>query len=791
MFIVGSWRNLRSGMQRRATQRRARRLAQPHATSSNVQVTAPSPMELPVGATNALPEPMTMPLPIEQRDILIRTGGQELTMAEIQAAQAQQSQRRGLLGRFRRRGNTTTQPVHQDGVSIGDVAAGVATVAAGTLMNNPNQATATNMNLQSAQATDPYTEDWMDSTAYDNPQTVSSTQTQVGLPAQNTQTYNETGFPTVSPGENGDVIEDYEEELTQTRELRLNEIRQQASSSHATPTATPSQTNGDHVHITKDDLVTATNITQTQAASAAQDVPISKPVTNQTKPKRDWRLPDYRTLLSSGSSQNVNREYLIKQAKVIEDTLTGFGAPGKVVEVNTGPVITQYGVEPDYLTSKSGKKSRVKVGAIAQLDRDLQLALGAKSIRVEAPVPGKGYVGVEVPNEIPAMVSLRDVMESDVFRNISNKSPLAIALGQGVDGSPVAADLTTMPHLLIAGTTGSGKSVCVNSIIASIITLNTPEQVKLVMVDPKRVELTGYNGIPHLIAPVVVELEKTISVLKWVTREMDERYKRFSQNGARNITDFNNKRPATEEHMPYIVVIVDELADLMMMAPEETERYISRVAALARATGIHLVIATQRPSVDVVTGLIKANFPARIAFNVAGGVDSRVIIDQPGAEKLLGKGDMLYVSGHSPAPFRLQGVFVSDTEINNIVRYWKMQGLEQPTRDTVVFESQTRQGQGTPNNNANGEQVGFWDEYEGAGHTGFSQGSVDSDDDPLYQKSVDLVRRQQKASVSMLQRRLKIGYNRAARIIDMMEERGVVGPAKEGSSKPRDVLPIT
>ncbi|MCY3796266.1 MAG: DNA translocase FtsK, partial [Chloroflexi bacterium] len=303
------------------------------------------------------------------------------------------------------------------------------------------------------------------------------------------------------------------------------------------------------------------------------------------RPRIDWRLPAFRDLLNSGTEGELDREPLLRQAQVIEDTLASFGAPGRVVEINSGPVITQYGVEPSYLTTSTGKQNRVKVGAIAKLDKDLQLALGAKSIRVEAPVPGKGYVGIEVPNPDSARVSLRDVMESKSYQGI--ESPLAIALGVSVDGTPVSGDLTQMPHLLIAGTTGSGKSVCVNAIINSIIAVNSPDVVKFIMIDPKRVELTGYNGMPHLVAPVVVELERTIGVLRWVTTEMDARYKRFSQAGARNIVDFNSILDPDIAPMPYIVVIIDELADLMMMAPDDTERAITRIAALARATGIH------------------------------------------------------------------------------------------------------------------------------------------------------------------------------------------------------------
>ncbi len=537
--------------------------------------------------------------------------------------------------------------------------------------------------------------------------------------------------------------------------------------------------------------------------SAPRPVTVSTPAS-----RKNWRLPDYRTLLASGSEGEFDRDVLVQRARLIEETLRSFGAPGHVVEINTGPVITQFGVEPQYLEARGGKKSRVKVSAIAQLDKDLQLALGAKSIRIEAPVPGKGFVGIEVPNEEASLVSLRDVMESRQFHKIAEKSPLAIALGQSVDGAPVSADLASMPHLLIAGTTGSGKSVCVNAVIASLLIRNTPETLKFIMVDPKRVELTGYNGIPHLVAPVVVELERIVGVLKWVTREMDERYKKFSNVGSRNIEDFNQHRPANEPNMPYIVVIIDELADLMMLAPDETERVITRIAALARATGIHLVIATQRPSVDVVTGLIKANFPARIAFAVAGGVDSRVILDQPGAERLLGKGDMLYMSGDSPAPVRLQGVYLSDMEIRNINNFWKTQGpdgVEQRpitalmSDEDLATERRSVIPRGErfstpPPSSASGGQKAFWDETSPSNpdnhSAGYGSTSADNDghEDELYGEAVELVRRLNKASVSLLQRRLRIGYTRAARLIDVMEAEGIIGPPTEGS-KPREVLP--
>ena len=525
------------------------------------------------------------------------------------------------------------------------------------------------------------------------------------------------------------------------------------------------------------------------APEAASDSP-----TAEEKPRRriEWDEPDYRELLGSGTASDLDQEPLRQQAQIIEETLAAFGAPGRVVEINSGPVITQYGVEPAYQTAKTGKRNRVKVGAIAKLDKDLQLALGARSLRMEAPVPGKGYVGIEVPNPAAARVGLRDVMDSEAYQKID--SPLAIALGMSVDGKPIAADLTQMPHMLIAGTTGSGKSVCVNAIINSLLVNNSPETVRFIMVDPKRVELTGYNGLPHLVAPVVVELERIIGVLRWVTTEMDERYKKFSRAGARNIIDYNSILDPDLAAMPYIVVIIDELADLMMMAPDDTERAIARIAALARATGIHLVIATQRPSVDVVTGLIKANCPARVAFAVASSVDSRVIIDQPGAERLLGKGDMLYLSGDAPAPLRVQGVHVSNDEINRIGRYWKLQGAgveavkpiplpprSQPSGPPSAHET-------TPPAPKSGSQSAFWDMAEGKAVAG-KTGNPNPDEDELYQTAVEMVRRLEKASISLLQRRLRIGYTRAARLVDMMEERGVVGPPKEGSSKPRDVLP--
>ena len=482
-----------------------------------------------------------------------------------------------------------------------------------------------------------------------------------------------------------------------------------------------------------------------------------------------WVLPALDQVLEAGVEVDHDDDVDRQRSHLIEETLASFGAPVRVVEVNRGPTITQFGVEPNFIESRSGR-TRVRVSKITALSNDLALALSARTIRVEAPVPGKGFIGIEVPNEQIGVVALRDVIESDAFRRL--KSPLRFALGQNVSGQAVAADLAGMPHLLIAGQTGSGKSVCVNSLICCLLANNTPDDLRLIMVDPKRVELTGYNGIPHLLAPVVVELERVVAALQWVMREMDMRYRKLAEAGSRNIQDYNAKRAALgQAKLPYLVVIIDELADLMMLAPDETERTITRLAQLARATGIHLVIATQRPSVDVVTGLIKANFPARIAFAVASNIDSRVILDQPGAETLLGRGDMLFQAPDSPAPVRLQGVYVSDAEILHLVAYWQQfAGLIQPAPTAIEGYVD-----GLPTGIAL-KQMSFWE-----------TGAPDSDEDPVLAEAIDLARRQGRASISMLQRRLRIGYTRAARLIETMEEKGIVGSPDPGSGV-REIL---
>jgi S-DNA-T family DNA segregation ATPase FtsK/SpoIIIE len=482
-----------------------------------------------------------------------------------------------------------------------------------------------------------------------------------------------------------------------------------------------------------------------------------------------WQLPNVTDVFVTGSEASMSEDDIRLKVNVIEDTLHSFGVEGKIVEVNRGPVITQFGVEPGFV-NRAGKMTKVKVSKISALADDLALALAARSIRIEAPVPGRNIVGIEVPNGETSLVALRDVIESEEFQKIG--SSLRFPLGQDVAGQPIAADLAMMPHLLIAGTTGSGKSVCVNAIICCLLAFNTPDDLKLLLVDPKRVELTLYNGIPHLIAPVVVDLERVIGVLKWVTNEMDARYKKFSKAAARNIVEFNARAAVDggEEKLPYIVLVIDELADLMMMAPDETEKMICRLAQMARATGIHLIISTQRPSVDVVTGLIKANFPARISFAVASSIDSRVIIDTTGAERLLGRGDMLFISPDSGAPQRVQGCFVSDGEVHRIVRYWKgVRGAETTLAERVPADTLPM------------HQPPLWEDLT------VDEGAENLPEDDLLERAIEVVRLQRRASISLLQRRLRIGYTRAARLIDLMQDKGIVGPAEDGS-RWREVL---
>lgn len=500
------------------------------------------------------------------------------------------------------------------------------------------------------------------------------------------------------------------------------------------------------------------------------DVRIKTPMTGS----QTWRLPLVHDMLEEGSEQYYSENLIRQQSRIIEETLVSLGAPVRVEEINHGPVVTQFGVQPLFTQRRSGKKTKVKVSKVASLADDLALALSARSIRIQAPIPGKGLVGIEVPNEETVVVSLRDVMESTPFKKA--KGRLRLGLGQDVSGQAAVADLRLMPHLLIAGATGAGKSVCVNALITAMLLQNTPDTLRLLMVDPKRVELTQYNGIPHLLSPVIVDVERVVPALRWVMREMDSRYKKFAEIGARNIEDYNRRvekidAEAETTTIPYIVVLIDELADLMMQSPTETEQVICRLAQMSRATGIHLVIATQRPSVDVVTGLIKANFPARIAFAVASSVDSRVILDVPGAERLLGQGDMLFMPPDVSQPKRLQGAFVSDREMSRLISYWR----------TAVEPGKAPQQAPIPP--ARGpaaalEQAAlfpdFSDEVEAAAQF----------EDELLPSAVEIFLEENRASVSMLQRKLRIGYTRSARMVDLLTDMGIItADAEKGQSR--------
>jgi len=505
--------------------------------------------------------------------------------------------------------------------------------------------------------------------------------------------------------------------------------------------------------------------------------PVSMPKTRHTLPPLDLLAPP-----AKDPTHSANARY---QAQIIEETLFGFGVPVEVVEINRGPTVTQFGLKLGSTERKlpdgTLTQQRVRVNKVVALANDLALALSAAPIRIEAPVPGRPLVGIEVPNSDKTMVSLRAVIDDDSFKK--GKGALRVALGKGVSGQAVSAALAEMPHLLIAGATGSGKSVCINAIITTLLFTHAPEQLRFLMIDPKMVELTSFNGIPHLLAPVVTDFEQVVGALAWVTREMERRYKLFAASGARSISSYNHKVGAKGEQLPYLVVVIDELADLMMMAPDEVERHICRIAQMARATGIHLVVATQRPSVDVVTGLIKANFPTRIAFAVTSQIDSRVILDTPGAERLLGRGDMLYMAPDSAKLLRLQGCFVADAEIRNLVNYWKSSGVstEQPemtTDPSTALRTGSRPPTAEISLPAGGQKE--------AGETPWANIVAEAGKDEMLEEAIRLVTESGRASTSFLQRRLGIGYPRASRLIDQLEAEGVIGPAE--GSKPREVL---
>ena len=461
----------------------------------------------------------------------------------------------------------------------------------------------------------------------------------------------------------------------------------------------------------------------------------------------NWKSPDM-TLLSQVSSK-ADAGDVKANAATIASTMESFGITVQMGEVNVGPTVTQYTFTPP---------NGVKLNKITTLDTNLALSLAAHPIRIEAPIPGKSAVGVEIPNKGIAMVRLRNLLETPEWNK--ETAPLTFVLGRDVSGTPMFADLAKMPHMLIAGATGSGKSAMINSFLTSLLYRNSPNELKLILVDPKRVELGLYNGIPHLLAEVINEPEKTISALKWAVAEMERRYKLLEAAGNRNIIEYNKSHP--DEAMTYIVIVIDEMADLMIVAAKDVETLVVRLAQMARAIGIHLVLATQRPSVDVITGVIKANIPARLAFSVASQIDSRTILDQMGAEKLLGKGDMLFASPEMMKPRRIQGAFLEESEVKAVTDFLRLQRAPQ-YNDEVLAQK---------------VNIG-----SGGGSAGGGDGEIDDD---LFNDAAEAVIRAGKASTSMLQRRLRVGYARAARLIDLLEEQGVVGPAD--GARPRDVL---
>ncbi len=469
--------------------------------------------------------------------------------------------------------------------------------------------------------------------------------------------------------------------------------------------------------------------------------------------RRSQKLPPI-TLLEKGKIATLSQTEIDQKTQIIEETLSHFGLPAQVTSIQQGPTVTQFGVQPGYI-EKPGpdgeiKQQKVRVGQIAALRRDIALALAAQRLRIQAPVPGKGVVGIEVPNKEISLVRLRSVIESEQYTAV--KAPLVVGLGADVSGQPVAVDLAKMPHLLIAGTTGSGKSVCMNAIIACLVFNNSPENLQLVMVDPKKVEFIRFNGLPHLIGQVEVEADRAVGVLRWLTAEMDRRYELFSQLNARNLNGYNRKAASNPKFkkLPYIAVFIDELADLMHTYPGDVERTLCRLAQMARATGIHLVVATQRPSTDVITGLIKANFPSRMSFSVASNTDSRVILDSTGAEQLLGKGDMLFLPPDAPSPERIQGVFVNDREVEGIVEFWQDNMPEDYEPMSAPWESL------------------------------IAKFALLDETDSLLEQAIELCQKYDTISTSLLQRRLRIGFPRAARIMEHLYEMGLVEDPQEG-----------
>jgi S-DNA-T family DNA segregation ATPase FtsK/SpoIIIE len=496
--------------------------------------------------------------------------------------------------------------------------------------------------------------------------------------------------------------------------------------------------------------VPATSPKPGPTAAQKEQLKVNNPMANDPNDTTMWEYPP-ETLLSDGPKEKADRGDVRKNADTIEKTLESFGIRANVVEVNPGPAVTQYALKITLGT---------KVSKITSLSSDLALALAAPTgqVRIEAPIPGRDLVGIEIPNRGLEFVTLKRMLSFDILKHAKNK--LTVALGLDVSGKPVVADIAKMPHVLVAGATNSGKSVLMNTLICSLLYKTTPKEVRLILIDPKRVELTGYNGIPHLLTPVIVEQDKILSALHWAINEMENRYKKFAEIGVRNIDGFNEW--SGFQALPYVVICIDELAEIMAYAPADVEDSICRLAQMARAVGIHLVVATQRPSVDVITGLIKANIPCRISFNVTSMMDSRVIIDMPGAEKLLGRGDMLFIPPDQSKPSRIQGTYVSEGEVGKIVEFLRSKNVTAQYTEEVINTPVVVSKKGSVST------------------------SGESGKDPLFEDSIRLICQYDKASASLLQRRLSVGYARAARILDQLEEAGIIG-AGEGA-KPRDVL---
>ena len=481
---------------------------------------------------------------------------------------------------------------------------------------------------------------------------------------------------------------------------------------------------------------------ETLAGQSEKSAPPSDTTPAKFK-KGAWKLPALDLLEETDAK--VESGNIEANVKIIQKTLEDFGVTVEMGEVNVGPTVTQYTFRPAV---------GVKLAQIVALRSDLALALAAPSIRIEAPIPGKALVGVEVPNKAAALVRLKDLLQTEAY--VKHTSTLAFALGRDVAGHPMIADLAKMPHLLIAGATGTGKSIAINTILTSFLYSNSPEELRLIMIDPKRVELTLYNGIPHLLTPVITDHKQSVNALKWMVSEMDQRYKILQKAGKRDIDEYNKNG---KDRLPYIILIVDELADLMSVAQRDVEASIVRLAQMARAVGLHLILATQRPSVNIITGLIKANITSRIAFTVASQVDSRTILDMSGAESLLGSGDMLYTAANLPKPKRIQGPFVSESEVRKVVEFLKTQSGPVDYQEEILERPQS------------------------AG--GFAGGDEGEADDEVVQMAIVEIKRARKASASFLQRRLRVGYARAARILDILEERGLIGPAE--GAKPREI----